>query len=310
MIAATLLALVMLAALVLYAVLAGADFGGGLWDLLAIGPRAKAQRSLIESALAPVWEANHVWLILLVVVLFTAFPVGFATLLTELHAPLTLMLVGIVLRGSAFIFRQYGGGSARAKHTWGRVFAIASTATPVFLGMALGAMTTGGDWAAPFPLCVGLFALALFAMLSAVYLTVEAEDAAVRGDFRDRALAAAVLSAVLAVVTAWVGPRPLVLGLPMALSMMLGSGLLVTLAVRRYHLARALAVGLVALVIGAWGLAQYPVLWPPALTVQNTAAPDVTLHLLLYTLGAGALVLFPSLYWLFRVFKLRQRSAG
>src|SRR5581483_1598761 len=124
--AASLIAAVMLAALVLYALLAGADFGGGVWDLLAFGPRAKQQRALIEHALAPVWEANHVWLILIVVLLFTAFPAAFAALMTGLHTPLMLMLLGIVLRGSAFVFRQYGAGSERASLMWGRVFAVAS----------------------------------------------------------------------------------------------------------------------------------------------------------------------------------------
>jgi cytochrome d ubiquinol oxidase subunit II len=298
---ADIVALVMLAALVLYAVLAGADFGGGVWDLLASGPRAKEQRALVEHALAPVWEANHVWLILVVVLLFTAFPAAFAALMTGLHTPLTLMLVGIVLRGSAFVFRQYGGGGPGAERAWGRVFAVASTATPIFLGVTLGAMSTGGDWTAPFPLCVGLFTLALFAMLAAVYLTLETQSA-LRDAFRLRALGAALVSAALAALTAWVSPR-FVLGPAAAVSLLLGAGLLTTLALRRFRTARAFGVALVGVVIVGWGVAQYPVLWPPDLTVQTAAAPDVTLNLLLPTLGIGALVLFPSLYWLLRVFK-------
>src|SRR5687768_10037530 len=96
------LAAVLLAALVLYALSGGADFGGGVWDLLARGPRAAAQREQIAHAIGPIWEANHVWLILVVVVLFAAFPPAFAAIATVLHVPLTLMLIGIVLRGSAF----------------------------------------------------------------------------------------------------------------------------------------------------------------------------------------------------------------
>src|SRR4030095_3059205 len=132
---------VMLGALVAYAVTGGADFGGGLWDLLASGPRAAGQRRLVEQALAPVWEAHHVWLIYVLVILFTAFPPAYAALGTALHVPLTVMLVGIVLRGSAFVFRQYGGGPAAAVEAWGRVFAVASVVTPFFLGAVLGAMT-------------------------------------------------------------------------------------------------------------------------------------------------------------------------
>src|SRR5690606_28148857 len=103
---------VMLAALIVYAVTGGADFGGGVWDLLARGPRAAAQRQIIDRALAPVWEANHVWLIFVLVVMFTAFPPAYARIGIELHVPLTILLFGIVLRGSAFVFRHYGGPSA------------------------------------------------------------------------------------------------------------------------------------------------------------------------------------------------------
>ena len=296
------LALIMLAALILYAVLAGADFGGGVWDLLAFGPTAKPQRALITKAMAPVWEANHVWLILLVVVLFTAFPPAFAALMTELHAPLTLMLVGIVLRGSAFVFRQYGGGGGAAEARWGRVFAVASTVTPIFLGACLGAMSTGGHWASAYPLCVGLFSLSLFAMLAAVYLTLE--DAALAEAFRTRAIAAALVAGALSFVTALVAPMPIA-SWRLALGAAIGLALLATLAARRYVAARALAVALVTLVVAGWGLGQYPYLLAPGLTLQQAAAPDVTLRLLLPTLAAGAVVLFPSLYWLMRVFKSR-----
>src|SRR6185369_1429317 len=102
-----LIAVTTLVSLILYALLGGADFGGGLWDLLASGPRAAAQRELVERAIAPVWEANHVWLVLLVVLLFSAFPTAYAAVSVALHVPLALMLVGIVLRGSAFTFRHY-----------------------------------------------------------------------------------------------------------------------------------------------------------------------------------------------------------
>src|SRR5262249_2852909 len=145
------------------------------------------------------------WLILLIVVLFTAFPPAFAALMTTLHAPLTLALVGIVLRGSAFVFRQYAGSGERV---WGRVFAVAGTLTPLCLGAAIGAMTTGESWLSPVALAVGLFSLALFAMLAAVYLTVEHPTLA--DDFRARALGAALACAMLALVAAFLAPRPVV----------------------------------------------------------------------------------------------------
>ncbi|HEX3865973.1 MAG TPA: cytochrome d ubiquinol oxidase subunit II, partial [Gemmatimonadaceae bacterium] len=122
-----------------YVLMGGADYGGGLWDLLATGSRAGDQRKLIASTLAPIWEANHVWLIVVVVMLFTAFPSAFAMLATVLHIPLTLLLLGIVLRGSSFVFRSYGNHGPHGQAAWGRTFAIASTIAPMLLGIVIGA---------------------------------------------------------------------------------------------------------------------------------------------------------------------------
>ena len=204
---ALLVAGVMLVALVLYTLTGGADFGGGVWDLLATGPRKQAQRDLVDRSIGPIWEANHVWLILVVVLLFVCFPATFAAVSTALHVPLAVMLIGVVLRGSAFAFRHYdplhGTGAVR----WGRVFALASLVTPVTLGVVLGALSTDiavdpstgrvatdfvSQWLAPFPFAVGLFTLALFAFLAAVYLINEADSHDLRADFRGRALASAV----------------------------------------------------------------------------------------------------------------------
>ena len=194
----------------------GADFGGGVWDLLASGRRKAAQRDLVARAIGPVWEANHVWLILAVVLLFTCFPAAFARLAVTLNLPLTGVLVGIVLRGSAFAFRGYGGDRDVVQRRWGRVFAVASLVTPVLLGVAVGAVASGavgeggrgdGDgfvanyvapWLAPFPLAVGLFTLCCFAFLAAVYLTLEAPEGELREDFRRRALIAGVAVGVAA----------------------------------------------------------------------------------------------------------------
>src|SRR3954468_17715045 len=204
------------AALNIYALSAGADFGGGVWDLFAFGSNRDRQRALIADAIAPIWEANHVWLILVVVLLFTAFPPVFARVMTVLHIPLTLVLLGIVLRGSAFTFRSYDSRRDAVQRRWTRLFAVASIVTPLLLGTVLGAIATGAvsdptssasasfadsyvwPWLQPFPLVVGTLALALFAFLAAVYLTVEAEDSALRDDFRRRALWAAAAVAVIA----------------------------------------------------------------------------------------------------------------
>jgi len=175
-----LLAGIMMLALTFYVLLGGADFGGGVWDLLAGGSRAARQRALIADAIGPIWEANHVWLILVVVLLFVCFPSAFAAISTALHIPLTVMLLGVVLRGSAFAFlhaythdEQHHDPRPRR---WSRVFAVASLITPVTLGVTLGALSTGihldaagrvqtdfvSEWLAPFPFAVGLFTLWLF----------------------------------------------------------------------------------------------------------------------------------------------------
>src|SRR4051812_31446143 len=179
-----LLAFVMVVALVLYVLFGGADFGGGVWDLLASGPRKKEQRALIEKAIGPIWEANHVWLILVIVLLFAGFPRAFAALTTALHVPMTLFLIGVLFRGSAFTFRAYGSRGDRQQKRWGLVFSLASLVAPVLLGMIVGTIASGRirvegtvitsgffkPWLSLFPFVVGLYALSLFAFLAAVYL--------------------------------------------------------------------------------------------------------------------------------------------
>lgn len=320
------------ASLNIYALTAGADFGGGVWDLLASGERKDRQRSLIAEAIAPIWEANHVWLILVVVLLFTAFPSAFARLMTVLHIPLSLMLLGIVLRGSAFTFRSYDSRRDSVQRRWGRIFAITSTVTPLLLGTILGAIATGAvadqsaagemsfasvyvaPWLSPFPVAVGALALALFAFLAAVYLTVEANDDALREDFRARALWSAVAAAVIAVIVlvlarteaplVWralmVGNMAMVLRIA-ATAVALGAMFFLW---RRSYRAARIAAGLeVSLITWGWALGQFPYLVPPDMTVQSAAAPASTLELLLVALVVGLAVLVPSLRYLFKVFK-------
>ena len=181
------------------------------------GPRAERQRDTIARALAPVWEANHVWLVLAIVILFTGFPSAFAAIATALHVPLTLLLFGIVLRGSAFVFRAYDGVGNRPNRSWGRLFAVASAVTPLLIGMLVGALTEGNihvvrgqvqaglfhSWTTPFCCMVGIFALSLFAFLAAVFLTLEADSPALANDFRRRALTGGVAVACLALAVFW-----------------------------------------------------------------------------------------------------------
>lgn len=326
------LAGVVFLALVAYALLAGADFGGGVWDLLAGGPRKERQRELIAHAIGPVWEANHVWLILALVLLFTCFPPAFARLGTRLHIPLSLALIGIVLRGSAFTFWRYGSVGDETQRHWGVVFAIASLITPLLLGTTVGAIAAGslgevgrgtgegfaavyvGPWLNPFALSVGLFALVSFAFLAAVYLTVEARARELQEDFRRRALGAAVglfFAAALTLVLSrgqarGMGAALILAAWALPLHALTGAAAVIALGAlwyRRWRLARAAAAAQVSLILLGWALSQYPYILPPDLTIAAAAAPDVTLRLALGALAVGTVVLLPSLYYLFRVFK-------
>jgi cytochrome d ubiquinol oxidase subunit II len=326
-------AICILLSLILYALMGGADFGGGIWDLLAAGPRAPRQRQAIAEAIGPIWEANHVWLILVVVLLFTGFPGGFAAMMTALNIPLTAMLLGIVLRGSAFIFRKYDANAAHRR--WSTLFGLSSVLTPFLQGVTLGALATGkirlvdgqvvtgffAGWLTPFALACGVFALGLFAFLAATYLTVDTVDQPdLQNDFRLRALwsgSALAPIALLVLLTSKEGAPEMFHGLTrwwalllLASTSFFAWAALVALWRRRFALARLAAIGQVTLILVGWSVAQYPDLVTPDVTVVNAHAPERTLHLLVLALGIGAVVLLPSLAFLFHLFKGKESRAG
>lgn len=323
-----LIAAIMLVTLIVYALWGGADFGGGVWDLLALGPQARAQREAIANAIAPVWEANHVWLILVIVLMFTAFPAAFAATMTTLFIPMTLVLIGIILRGSAFIFRKYGLQDDQGFRRWSTVFGVASLVTPFFLGASLGALSTGelqvmngvpvngffAGWATPFALGCGLLAQVMFALLAAVYLTVDTKKHPVlQSDFRRRALAAEGVLILMAVLVFGLSPTgaPVVFehltsarGMGIAvLTILCGVGVFGGLWRHHFNLARAAAAGQVALILLGWGLGQYPYLVVHQFSIANAAGPRMTLRLVLVGLALGAVVLIPSMGYLFYIFK-------
>jgi len=316
-----------LASLIVYTLLGGADFGGGVWDLLGSGPRGGAHKYLVARAMGPVWETNHIWIIVAVVLLFTAFPQAFALVSVALFVPVTLMLVGIVLRGWAFAFHSYHLHEEGSRSRWGTLFSVASLLTPVLLGAIIGAVSSGGIrsqapvavgsslvWLAPFPLSVGILTLALYCHLAAVYLIFETSDPALREDFRVRSLWSSVVVAVLLVLVPLLAKG----GGPDFYLSLMGSawswalviltataalGAHVALLLRTYPLARLCAATQAALVLTGWGAAQYPFIVRPDLTIPATVSPPATLRLILLALGAGALFLFPAMFVLFRIFK-------
>jgi cytochrome bd ubiquinol oxidase subunit II len=327
---ATICAALIWFALIAYAVLGGADFGGGVWDLLARGPRAEKQRAAIASALGPVWEANNVWLIFVIVLTWTTFPIVYAAISTALFIPLTLALVGIIFRGAAFGFRSAYGRRIGVAEAWGYVFSVASVVTPFLLGMIAGAIA-GGDihihgrqvvanywttWTTPFAFACGAFALGLCSVLAATYLTAEAQtngDHQMLGIFLPRAIlagaATAVIGAIAALLARWEEPvlwEGLVgRALPLSLgAVLVGLATAATLVLGRYRLARMLVAAETALIIAAWGVAQYPYLIVPDLTLQNAASPASTLTFAIISSLLGMLILLPSLWYLFVIFKI------
>lgn len=332
---ADVLAFVMLVALIVYALSGGADFGGGMWDLLAGGTRARGQRDAIEHAIAPIWEANHVWLIVVIVLLFAGFPAAFSAITTALHIPLTVILVGIVLRGSAFVFRKYDSQHDEVHRRWSMVFGAASLATPFFMGCTLGAIASGeirvaglvvqtgflAGWLTPFALACGLFAQALFGFLAAAYLAADCGgDRELEEDFRLRALVSGVALAPVAwgvFILARTGAPQIFLGLTdrwapwlLAATSIAAIGALWLLLRRRYRAARLAAMAQAALILTGWGLAQYPFLLVPDVTIEAGASSPAMIRIMLIVLAAGSLVLVPSFVWLFRVFKSAPRSPG
>ncbi|MCI0410623.1 MAG: cytochrome d ubiquinol oxidase subunit II, partial [Acidobacteria bacterium] len=323
--------------LTLYALLGGADFGAGIWEFNTALQAPEKERALIYRAIGPVWEANHVWLIFVLVGLHTAFPPAFAAVSRALWIPLLLGLVGILFRGVGFAFRSYAAGAVRQQAVWGAVFALASTAAPFFLGAAAGAIASGqlaltakgdytGDyltgWISPMSIFNAFFAVGVCAYLAAVYLTREAGhdgDPALVALWRQRALATGAWMGILAMAglmvvatdapVLWKGFRarawPLV-----GLSILGGIFSLLALLLRRFTGAVLGAGVAVAGVLWGWGVAQYPVIIPPAVIVKAAKGPDAVLWALIGGFAIGATLLVPSLGYLFYLFKGKRPEFG
>lgn len=317
-------AAIMFLAIVAYAIFAGADFGSGVWDLTAgSDERAGRLRTLIEHAIGPVWEANHVWLVFVLVYLWTAFPAGFAAICETLLVPLSLAGLGIVLRGSGFAFRKFANtfGEARA---FGALFASASVVTPFFLGATVGGIASGrvpldghGDrwrsWINPTSAVGGALAVCTCAFLAAVFLTAEAHrerDRELEQSCRLRALWSGAVTGVVALA----GIAPLKNDAPMlfdrltgrALPLIVVSGVAGTAAIallwrHRPLVARVAAVVAVGAVVTGWGVGQYPWVLVGAARLDDVAAGRATLTALVAVFGLACVTVLPALgylYWL------------
>jgi cytochrome bd ubiquinol oxidase subunit II len=318
-----------------YALFGGADFGGGIWDLLAGGAkRGAAPRDLIDESIAPVWEANHVWLIFILVLLWTAFPLAFAAIFAALFVPLSLSLLGIVLRGTGFAFR-HTAQRLRLQQLTGTMFATSSLITPFFMGTVVGAVATGkvpvhpdgnilGAWTSATAILTGFLFVAACAYISAVFLVLEARQ---RGHrelvryFSLRATAAGALTGALAGATfgelsassPYVFSRLTGIALPLvAISIAAGIAVLAMLWLRWYHAValRATAAIAVATVVWGWGLAQYPYLLPTSLSLATGSAPTATLVAEFIVTGLAVLLVAPGFVILYVLQQRRMLSVA
>jgi len=333
---ATTVGIALVAAMAAYALFAGADFGGGIWDLLAgSSPRGRRARDAIDASVTPVWEGNQVWIVLGLVLLWTGFPSAFAAISITLFAPLAVSALGIVLRGVGFAFRHEAVRPA-SKRLTGALFAASSLLAPFFLGTAVGAVTTGripvpspgistAAWTTPTALVTGGLFVAACAFIGAVYLV---GDSSRRGHddlvpyFGHRAIISGAATGVLAAVNLALlhGSAPYVFGrltgvaLPLVIiSALAGAAAVTLILLRRQWLLRVSGALSVAAVLAAWGLAQYPYLFPTNLSAAAAAAPSASQLAEIAVIGLAAVLVVPSfalLYWLQQHGRLEHDSAS
>lgn len=315
-------AALMFLGVVAYAILGGADFGSGVWDLLAGDARQGAHlRSQIDRSIGPVWEANHVWLIYVLVFLWTAFPEAFGAIMTTLYVPWLLVGVGIVMRGGAFAFRKFSS-TVREAQLHGAVFAASSVVTPFFLGMIAGAIASGRvpadgsgniwtSWTGPTSWVGGILAVLTVSFLAATFLAADAQRGGrteLAEDIGTKALASGIVAgaaALAAAVAIEVDANTLADGLhSRGLVLVVGSAVagmatLVLLKQRKWAWARVTAVAAVASIVIGWGVAQYPDLLVDQLTIDQAAGARSTLIGLIIVFGVAAVTAVPAMVWLF-----------
>ncbi|HEX2893369.1 MAG TPA: cytochrome d ubiquinol oxidase subunit II [Marmoricola sp.] len=314
----------MFAGLLAYSLFGGADFGSGFYDLTAGGSRrGAATRTQVDRSVGPVWEANHVWLIFVLVMWWTGFPESFAATMNTLMIPLLFALLGIVLRGAAFAFRKYSATLSQAR-LFGAVFALSSLLTPFFLGSVVGAIASGrvpmdgrgdvwGSWLHPASIITGVMAIGTSAFLAGVFLTADAARsgaAELAGSLRFRTVVVGVVTGGVVLggllplasdaPTLWAGLTGRAVPL-VALSAAGGVATLVALLSRRYLVARISAVVAVTAVVVGWGAGQYPWLLADQVRIVDAGGADATLEALLVAVAAAIAVVLPALgylYWL------------
>ncbi len=324
------------ASLLLYVVLGGSDYGAGILELLPAGTKRERQKHVINEAMGPVWEANHMWLILIVVILFVGFPRIFTTLMVALHLPMLALLLGIVVRGTAFTFRHYDAVQApRSQRVYTVLFGVSSLWTAFWLGVIAASLTRGTitlnagsafaayvrPWWGLYPAAVGVFVICIFAFLASVYLIGETKDADLKQRFIRCGVAfncLVILTGALVFAASWLEQEslphlffrnPWTLAV-MALATVLFAGLWLSVRRQRPLVTRTIAAGQAALILLGWWLLYSPnaiLTTTGPIDFYSAAAPPGALRQLVIALLVGSLFIFPSLFFLLRVFKARQR---
>jgi len=317
--------------LLLYCLFAGADFGGGMLESFLGEKRTEDQKRIIGNAIAPVWEANHVWIILAIVILFNGFPNAYSEISILFHIPILIMLVGIILRGCAFTFRHYDAIRGRSQVYYSAIFIFSSYLAPLMLGIIAGALFLGRiplnptsfsdiyifPWFNWFSLAVGVFTCALFSFLAAVYLVGETNDVELKTIFSKKArignLVAVISGGLVFLSAEGLGLSLVQIFLKNGITMaclaaatMALFPLWISLKKKQIWTSRMLASSQVAFILVGWFAAQFPVIMTrgnSSLTIYNSAAPEPTLRYLLLALISGVLLIFPALFYLLRVFK-------
>ncbi len=326
------------ASLLLYSLTGGPDFGAGILEFFASRKDKPIVEDLTKKAIGPIWEANHVWLIVIIVILFNGFPKAFSQLSISFHIPITLALIGIVLRGCAFVFRHFDTEEDASHRYYSYVFTFSSLLTPFFLGVVTGALIQGNipsdvqtedfytlylaPWLTPFSLAVGLFTSSLFTFLAASYLIVESAGMEIQRLYLKAARYSQIFVVLAGALVFFLSETKdvhlfaRIIKDPFGLVCLIGATLAlplywISLQKNRPKTARFFAGFQTCAILFAWLKIQFPVLLTmqvtEPLTLYNTQAPELTLRLLSYALLAASCLIFPGLIFLLKVFKLERR---
>lgn len=325
------------ASLWLYILFGGADFGAGILELFTRKKNLKISQNITYQAIGPVWEANHIWLILALVILFVGFPSVYSIVSTYLHIPILLMLLGIILRGTAFVFKHYDAVEDGWQKVYDQVFVYSSLLTPFFFGLIAGTLISGNipdhtttfaesyisPWLSPFPIATGIFTVVLFGMLAAIYLTGETEDQYHRRRYEIKARVFNVLAVVsggIVVLAGWNMPSEwaqefMSSGMTWVFLALASGGAGVlwwALGRKQYILARLAGGAQITLILAAMLWKQFPVLLEmqggKTYTIFDAHAPDAALMSLTIALFLGSATIFPALFLLLKTFKQKTQE--